>query len=98
MHTAEVGRAVPAVKLLPMIEISRVWLALNLLGTQPEEVDLLLVQDLTLFKPCQSVTVGLQGLGWGHGLHPHTAATPLSCRSWSCTRLGTRPAPPSLLE
>ena len=64
---------------VPMIEVSRVGLALNLFGSQPQEVDVLLIQDLTLLKASQGVTVGLQGLGWGHGLHPHVAAFPC-CR------------------
>lgn len=59
-----------------MVQVSRVWLALNLFGTQAQEVNLLLVQDLALFKACQSMTVGLQGLGWSHGLDPRTVVNP----------------------
>lgn len=85
-----------AIKLSPMIEIRRVWQALNLLGIHPQEVDLLVVQDFTLLKTCQSVTVGLQGLRWSHGLHPNAAASPLSC--WTCARPCTTPTPPCIFN
>ena len=84
------GGSVLAVEVSPMIEVRRVRQALNLLGSHPQEVDLLLVQDFTLLKTRQSITMGLQGLRWGHSLHPNAAHSPY----WSCARSCSAPAAP----
>ena len=76
-----------AVAFSPMIQVRRVWQALHLLGSRSQKVYLLVVQHFTLLKTCQSVTIGLQGLRGGHGLHPSAANY-----HWSCARLWTDPA------
>ena len=70
-----------------MVEVRGVGLPLNLVGPQPQEIDVLLVQNLTLLISRQSMAVALQCLRGGQG--GHTAAAAALCHwggsSWPCT-------------
>ena len=50
---------------IPMVQFCRVGQPLDLLGTQTQEVDLWLVQDLALLKAGEDLAVGTQGLRRG---------------------------------
>lgn len=52
---------------IPMVEVRGVGLALDLVSPQPQEVNILLVEDLTLLISCQGMAVSLQSLGGGQG-------------------------------
>ena len=67
-----------------MVEVRRMGLALNLVSPQPQEVNILLVQDLTLLISCQGMAVSLQSLGGGQGGSTAAAGVCHWGSSWPC--------------